>query len=98
VPCLVLLLALFSPRIALVAMAVFSDRLSAAFDGVLTPLIGFFLLPWTTLMYALLWGSGHRVTGFEWFLVGIAFLFDVASWGGGARGRGRYHGRDRAVY
>ena len=87
-PCLVVLLALIGPRVALVGMAIFSDVLSRAYDGVLLPLIGFFLLPWTTLAYAFMWDVGTReVRGFEWFLVGLAVLADLSSLGGAARGR-----------
>jgi hypothetical protein len=43
------------------------------------PLLGFFLLPWTTLAYAFMWNSGaHGVNGFEWFLVVLGFFFDLA--------------------
>ena len=88
-PCLVVLLALIGPRVALVGMALFSDVLSRAYDGVLLPLLGFFVLPWTTLSYAFMWDVGTRdVTGFEWFFVVLAFLLDLGSWAGGARGRG----------
>jgi hypothetical protein len=88
VPCLALILALISPRLALVGVALFSNLLSRAFDGVLLPLIGFFLLPWTTLAYAVMWDLGtHEVRGFEWFIVVIAFLADLGSHGGTARGR-----------
>jgi hypothetical protein len=54
--------------------------LSRAFDSWLVPLIGFFLLPWTTLAYAVMWDSGSRgVEGFEWFIVILAFAFDLGS-------------------
>jgi len=44
------------------------------------PLLGFFLLPWTTLAYAVMWSaSSNRVSGFEWFIVVLGFLFDVSS-------------------
>ena len=87
-PCLALILAVISPRLALVAVWLFSDDLSRAFDSWLLPLIGFFLLPWTTLAYAVMWDVGtHRVSGFEWFVVGLAFLADLGSHGGTARGR-----------
>lgn len=82
--CLLVLLALFSSRLALVFMWLFTDRLSQAFDSTLGPLLGFFFLPWTTLMYALLWGSHHSVAGFEWFLVAFAFLLDIGSWASSA--------------
>lgn len=80
--CLILPLALISPRLALVAMWLLSDILSRSFDSWLVPFIGFFLLPWTTLAYAGMWASGaNAVTGFEWFIVGLAFLADLASFG-----------------
>jgi hypothetical protein len=67
---------------------VFSDLIGDAFDSWFVPVLGFFLLPWTTLAYALLWGSGaNGVYGFEWFIVGLAFLFDLASWTEGRRQR-----------
>ncbi len=87
-PCLALLLALISPRLALVVMWLLSNILGRAFDGVLLPLLGFFLLPWTTLVYALMWNNGtHEVSGFEWFVVVLAFLGDLGAYGGTARGR-----------
>ncbi|MDX6589541.1 MAG: hypothetical protein QOI84_815 [Solirubrobacterales bacterium] len=52
------------------------------------PLLGFFLLPWTTLAYAVMWSSSDRVQGFEWFIVVLAFLADLASYAG--RNRARY--------
>ena len=87
-PCLAVLLAVISPRLALVAMWLLSNVLGRAFDSWLLPLIGFFVLPWTTLAYAVMWDVGtHRVAGFEWFLVALAFLADLSSHGGAARGR-----------
>ncbi len=65
----------------------FSDLLSRAFDGALVPLLGFFLLPWTTLAYAVMWSSSNGVVGFEWFIVVLAFLFDLGSLAGGGRQR-----------
>jgi hypothetical protein len=78
--CLVALFALISPRLALFVIWLFSDLLSRAFESWVVPLIGFFLLPWTTLAYAVMWSSGDRVYGFEWFIVGLGFLFDLASY------------------
>lgn len=89
VGCFVLLLALLSPRVALFAVWLFSDLLSRAFDSWLLPFLGFFLVPWTTLAYAVMWDAGtHAVTGFEWFVVGVAFLADVGVYGRGSRERG----------
>ena len=83
-PCLIALFALISPRLALFFVWIFSDILSGAYDSWIVPLLGFFLLPWTTLAYAVMWDVGtHRVSGFEWFVVVLAFLADVASYAGG---------------
>lgn len=77
--CLVILFALISPRLALFALWLFSDLLSRAFDSWFVPLLGFFLLPWTTLAYAVMWSSSNRVSGFEWFIVILAFVIDLGS-------------------
>jgi hypothetical protein len=79
--CLVVLLAFISPRLALFAIFLFSDLLSDAFDSWFVPLLGFFLLPWTTLAYAVMWASStNEVSGFEWFIVILAFLVDLGSY------------------
>ena len=76
-PCFVLLVALISPRLALFFVWIFSDWLSQAFDGLLLPVLGWFVLPWTTLAYAGLYASSHGVHGIEWFFVALAFILDV---------------------
>jgi len=87
-PCLAALLALISPRLALFFIWIFSGMLGRAFDSWILPVLGFFLLPWTTLAYAVMWDVGtHRVSGFEWFVVVLAFLADVGSYASGQRAR-----------
>ena len=82
--CIAVLLALISPRLAIFFIWLFSDLLGRAFDEWWVPLLGFFLLPWTTLAYAVMWASGtNQVDGFEWFIVVLAFLGDLASYAGG---------------
>ena len=77
--CFVVLFALISPRLALFFIWLFSDRSSRAYDDWWLPFIGFFLLPWTTLAYAVMWSlSTNEVTGIEWFFVALAFAADLA--------------------
>ena len=85
--CFVALIALISPRLALVLLWLFGDLLSRAYDSWAVPLIGFVILPWTTLTYAAFWdwGSGRHVTGIEWFFVAFAFVIDVGSYTQGRR-------------
>ena len=83
-PCLAAALALIGPRVALVGVAIFSNLISRAFDSVLVAFIGFLIVPWTTLAFTIMWDVGtHGVTGFEWFIVIVAFLADLGSIAGG---------------
>ena len=82
--CFAALLALISPRLALFFIFFFSDLLGDSFDSWLVPLLGFFLLPWTTLAYAVMWSSGfNEVSGIEWFFVVLGFFADLGSYAGG---------------
>jgi hypothetical protein len=85
--CLLALVALISPRLALILLWIFSDVLSRAYDSWIVPLIGFFLLPWTTLTYAAFWdwGAGREVTGYEWIFVIVAVVIDLGSYGAARR-------------
>jgi hypothetical protein len=65
----------------------FTNLLSRAFDSWFVPFLGFFLLPWTTLAYAGMWSSSDKVTGFEWFIVVLAFLIDLGAYAQGGRRR-----------
>ena len=85
--CFVVLFALISPRLAIVFVWLFSNVLDRAYDSFWVPLLGFFLLPWTTLAYAFTWDSGNKVEGFDWFIVILAFLIDLGSYGSGGRAR-----------
>lgn len=87
--CIPVVLAFLSPRLALFAVWLLTDLLGRAFDGWIVPVLGFFLLPWTTLSYVAFWdwGAGTGVAGIEWFFVVLAFLVDLGAIGGGAKRR-----------
>jgi hypothetical protein len=78
--CLVVLFAFISPRLALIALWLFTNLPSRAFESWFVPFLGFFLLPWTTLAYAAMWSVSNGVKGFEWFIVILAFLIDLGSY------------------
>jgi hypothetical protein len=82
--CFVLFLGAFAPRLALVLMALFNDYITRAFDGSwLIPFIGWLLLPYTTLVYVVVFWWQGEVEGFSWFFVILAFLIDLGSYFGG---------------
>ena len=79
------------PRIALLFVWIFGDRVDRAFDTWIWPLLGLLLLPWTTLMYILVWGPGG-VDGAEWIVVAFGVLLDLATYSArAARGRTSYY-------
>ena len=51
-PCILLLLVLAFPRVILVLMFFFSNYLGRAYHNLLIPVLGFFFLPLTTIVYA----------------------------------------------
>ena len=53
--CLLAMAAAFAPRLVLLFMWIVGDRVNAAFDTWLWPLFGLMLLPYTTIMYVLVW-------------------------------------------
>ena len=88
--CLVALLLLLGPRAGiLVWWLVDQPRWERAFDTFLIPLLGFFLLPWTTLTYVLVVPGGINGFGFVWLI--IAVIGDLGAYGGGYRNRMRAH-------
>ena len=80
----------FGPRLAfLVYWLIPYGRLkiATAFSGWFWPLLGLIFLPWTTLIYTLVYGGPGPyggIAGFDWLWLGIAFIIDIASYGGGA--------------
>ena len=81
--CLLVMLAVFFPRIAvLISGSPGRMYIGAVFgDAWLWPLLGIAFLPFTTLMYVLLWPPAG-IAGFDWFWIFLAVLMDVSHWAG----------------
>ncbi len=78
--CFFLLFVLLGPRFAVLAIWIFGDRVELAFDGWLLPLLGLLFLPWTTLMYLLVWSFPGGVNGAEWIVVALGVVLDLATY------------------
>jgi hypothetical protein len=64
--------------------------MNAAFGSFIIPCLGFLFLPFTTLMYVLLWSPGVGIQGLDWLWLIIAVVLDIASIGAaGAANRNR---------
>lgn len=78
--CIFVLIALLSPRLAVILTWIFTPWVDRAFGHVIWPILGVIFLPLTTLLYVILWNTGGRgVTGWEWIFVALAFIADVAA-------------------
>lgn len=86
-PCLLALLILLFPRLAIVLLYFFTNYFSGVFTGVLIPLIGFLVLPLTLLAYAWLTKSGMPMDSTYYIVMFIAVLLDLGFAGGANRGR-----------
>ena len=88
--CLVVILLLAFPRIALVLMYLFSNYLQRAYHGLLIPLLGFIFLPLTTLVFAWMTNTHQPLAGINLIILLVTVLVDLGSLGGGD-----YHRRSR---
>lgn len=88
--CLLLILFLAFPRIALVLMFLTSNYLERAYHGLILPLLGFIFVPLTTLAYAWMMNTNQPIQGINLLILVIAVVIDL----GGLSG-GEYHRRTR---
>ena len=93
--CLIGLFVLLVPRTIMVVLWLFSDYLATAFGTWVWPLIGFFLLPTTTLAYSVAENRYGGVRGVGLLLVILGVLLDLGAIGGGGRGVGKRRSRGR---
>jgi hypothetical protein len=90
--CLLVLLAVISPRLAMVGIWLLTDWEDRVFSGWLIPILGIVFLPWTTLLYTV----GYITSGdtaAPWGILGaiIGLFLDIALHAGSVvQGRERY--------
>jgi len=89
-PCLIVIFFAAFPRIALVLVFLLSTYLERAYHGLLIPILGFFFLPLTTLVYAWLVNTSQPLAGTSLIILLLAVVVDVGGLGGG-----EYHRRSR---
>ena len=82
--CLMGLMAMAFPRMAIILVVIFSDYIGTAYQTTIWPLLGFFFMPVTTLAYAWAIHSNGSVAGLYLIVVIIAVLIDLGIIGGGA--------------
>ena len=80
-----LILGIAFPRLVLALLFLFTNFLSHAYHGLLIPLLGFFFLPLTTLIYAWVVNIGARPEGLYLVAIIICVLADLGLIGQSAR-------------
>lgn len=90
--CFFLIIVGLGPRFAVAFWWIFGDRVEAAFDSWIVPLLGLLLFPWTTLAYLLVWSPVGGTAGVDWLVVALGAVADIATYSArAARGRTRYY-------
>jgi hypothetical protein len=80
-PCLFAMIAVMFPRAGTILLWIARPAMvNAAFNNRwLIPLAGIVFLPFTTLMYVLLWGP-TGLTGWDWLWLGLSVFIDISHW------------------
>lgn len=82
--CLLLILILLFPRIAIALLFFFTTYLVGPYhDNLILLILGFLFLPLTTLVYAWMFHSGMAVAGVNLVYLLIAVILDLGLVGGG---------------
>lgn len=89
-PCLLVILVLAFPRLILALLFFFSHYLQHAYQGLLIPVLGFFFLPLTTLVYAWMVNNHMAIAGVNLLILVVAAVIDAGGLGGG-----EWHRRNR---
>ncbi len=79
--CLIILLLVLGPRAVIVVWWLFEPvQWSATFGTFVIPLLGFLLLPWTTLVYVFVAPGG--LVGLDFLWLAVALVADLCSHAG----------------
>ena len=83
--CMLTTLVLLGPRLAiLVWWLVDQTRFNLAFGSWIWAILGTIFVPWTTLVYLLIFPGG--IVGLDWLWLALGILADIASYTGGGWG------------
>jgi hypothetical protein len=69
-----------APRLVLILMWIVGPRINAAFDNWIWPLLGIIFLPYTTIMYVLVWNPVTGIYGWDWLWIGLGVWLDFIKW------------------
>ena len=80
--CLLGIAIALAPRVVLILAWLFGPRWDAVWQGNwLLPLLGIIFLPYTTVMYLLVWTPVTGISGWDWMWIILGVVLDAAKWG-----------------
>lgn len=88
-PCLLALLVVAFPRIAIVLLYLLTDFFKGVYDTVLVPFLGFIFMPVTLVAYTYLTKAHTPMDAFYLVVMIVAVVIDLGFIGGGHRIRTR---------
>jgi hypothetical protein len=88
-PCLLAILVLAFPRIAIVLLYLLTNFFRGVYDTILVPVLGFIFMPVTLVAYTWLTKSGYPVDAFYLVVMLVAVVLDLGFVGGSHRLRTR---------
>jgi len=95
--CLLAIGASVAPRLILILAWIFGRRWDVVWDGNwIVPLLGIIALPYTTIMYLLVW-SPTGLNGFDWVWLFLGVMLDVMKWSQIARNREGIPGQESSA-
>ena len=86
--CLFLSVLFLGPRVgSIIFWLIAPGRFSDAFGHWIIPVLGILFLPWTTLIWVIVYSLGSGVHGLDWLFLALGLFGDLASYGGGVTNR-----------
>lgn len=86
-PCLLVILTLAFPRIAILLLYFFTNFFNGVFNTALVPALGFLFMPVTLLGYSWLTNIAQPVDAFYLVVMFVAVLIDLGSFESGRRSK-----------
>lgn len=87
-PCLLALLAVAFPRIAIVLLWLFTNFFTGVYNNIIIPVVGFIFLPLTLIVYTYLQKTHPGAMGIQQLIfLFIAVILDLGLLGGSYRSR-----------
>ena len=86
--CLFAVLLAGAPRIAFLLWWLFQPaRINHTFSTIIWPLVGVLFLPWTTIMYVIVYPGG--INGLDWLFLALALAVDIGTYVGNGQANRR---------